>query len=595
MNETLVFISYSRQQFYFAEALALHLKKANVATWFDVQQLRPGSDWADGIQRGLQASSALVLVASRAALDSPYVQQEWEHALHHGKPLVIAIVENVSLPPALAKAPCIDFRGRFGPALRRLSRKLLDPTTPADEAGRSWMAPPAVALVVIALLCSIALALPPALAALPYVAQERYFGLNLGLFVAVGFSGAALWRFLQRQSAPAYTTFVLVVSALTIPLLVGLIEARLSRSHEMSIVNSELYVVLCGVNGLLAIFCAVLFYYSADILRWLPTGQATSGHRLWVYHRRRSLSKVLSLAPNVEPFYYYLYHAMIDEPAAELIVSTLAEMGLYRRTDRREGDEAFIVLSNHTPPELYVRALQSGRRVVSIVISQLPNAPTNETLTRYQWIDFRTRSPEQLKLAVVYLFNAAQTPLGVALDTVPENFQRVAIPFELSAFTLLPRLFGAFSAAMWLVMLLPIVALVGGGSAGALVFFAIMSVCVFAHSLLMFWVANSMANRVLSRATCAHIYIGVSVVVFVAGLLLGTLAIPIPYLAVWGQLRNKHTRTAAWLPAHNVHPRSALYDRRGWLINATLTLVVALLASPMPVELFLGDFLRSWR
>jgi hypothetical protein len=593
MNKPVVFISYSRQQFYFAEALAIHLKKANVANWFDVQQLRPGSDWEDGIQRGLQESSALVLVAARTALNSPYVRHEWEHALQTGKPVVIAIFENVNLPPKLANVPCIDFRGRFNPALKRLARKLLDPTAPSDRAARSWRMPPGVALVVLALLGSVALALPPGLAALPYVAQERYFGLNLGLFVAAGFCGAEIWRFLKRQSTPAYTTFILVVAALFVPLLVILIQERLYRSQQVSIVNQNFYLALCGVNLLLAIVSAVLLYYSPDILRWLPTGQATTGHRRWVYQRRRKLKSVLSSSlSNIQRRYYRLHYVLPDEPAATLIISTLLDIGFYLRKDVHEEDEEFIILSNHTTPELYARALQSGKRVVSIVISQLPNPPAFDTLTRYQWIDFRTRAPEQLKMAVQYLFKVEQNPLDLTLGMVPENFQRVVIPFELVGLTFLPRMYGAFTAAIWLVMMLPLVALVSEGNAGVLVFFVIFSVFAFGHTLLMFWMANGMTNRVLSRDACSQICIGLSVVIFLLSVPLGTLLIPMPYLAVWGQLRNKNTRTAAWLPAYNVNPRSALRDRRGWLVNAAFILVIALLFSPAPVDLFLRNLLR---
>jgi hypothetical protein len=52
------FLSYSRQQYYFVESLALALQNKGVPLWFDVQQLEPGSDWKADIEDGLRRSNA---------------------------------------------------------------------------------------------------------------------------------------------------------------------------------------------------------------------------------------------------------------------------------------------------------------------------------------------------------------------------------------------------------------------------------------------------------------------------------------------------------------------------------------------------------
>ena len=53
MIEGSVFISYSRQELYFAESLAVSLQEKGVSVWFDIQQLKPGFDWKEGIQYGV--------------------------------------------------------------------------------------------------------------------------------------------------------------------------------------------------------------------------------------------------------------------------------------------------------------------------------------------------------------------------------------------------------------------------------------------------------------------------------------------------------------------------------------------------------------
>jgi hypothetical protein len=76
MDSPYLFISYSRIQFYFVEALAHALTTLKVPYWFDVEQLEVGTDWQAGIDEGLANCQALVLVASRASISSPNVKYE---------------------------------------------------------------------------------------------------------------------------------------------------------------------------------------------------------------------------------------------------------------------------------------------------------------------------------------------------------------------------------------------------------------------------------------------------------------------------------------------------------------------------------------
>lgn len=108
------FLSYSRRQYYFAESLALHLQQRGIPVWFDIQQLEPGVSWQADISDGLKDAGSVTLVASRAALASPYVNREWKHAVDHGKPVFVVITERVRLPPVLARSAfVVDFRSSF--------------------------------------------------------------------------------------------------------------------------------------------------------------------------------------------------------------------------------------------------------------------------------------------------------------------------------------------------------------------------------------------------------------------------------------------------------------------------------------------------
>ncbi len=91
-----LFLSYSRQELYFAEAVAQKLLDAGFDVWFDIQQLESGIDWKKAIDDGLANCDAMVLVASQAALHSPYVAIEWQRIFDSGKPVYVLVSENVS-------------------------------------------------------------------------------------------------------------------------------------------------------------------------------------------------------------------------------------------------------------------------------------------------------------------------------------------------------------------------------------------------------------------------------------------------------------------------------------------------------------------
>src|SRR4051794_36888207 len=121
MTQDLIFVSYSRKEYFFTESLVLHLQRNDIDAWFDVQQLEPGIGWKTDIQDGLQKCKALVLVASQASLTSPYVKLEVQAALEAKKPIYVVLFEAVVLPPELAHpTSLIDFTQGFDRGLSLL-------------------------------------------------------------------------------------------------------------------------------------------------------------------------------------------------------------------------------------------------------------------------------------------------------------------------------------------------------------------------------------------------------------------------------------------------------------------------------------------
>jgi hypothetical protein len=94
-----IFVSYSRRDFYFAERLAVELGRRGLAVWFDVHKLAAGTDWSAAIDQGIVQCDSFVLLASRAALESSYVERERDRAARLGRPQVAVLAEPLASAP----------------------------------------------------------------------------------------------------------------------------------------------------------------------------------------------------------------------------------------------------------------------------------------------------------------------------------------------------------------------------------------------------------------------------------------------------------------------------------------------------------------
>lgn len=82
-----IFISYSRQDVRFAEALYESLNQAGFPAWLDVARLEKGEDWWESIVGdGIRPAGEFILLASPWALGSEWVQEEWAAARAAGAP-----------------------------------------------------------------------------------------------------------------------------------------------------------------------------------------------------------------------------------------------------------------------------------------------------------------------------------------------------------------------------------------------------------------------------------------------------------------------------------------------------------------------------
>jgi len=486
-----VFISYSRQQFYFAESLALHLQKEGIATWFDVQRLEPGSDWAEGIQQGLTACASVVLIASRASLSSEYVEKEWKAVMAAGKRVLVALFDEVELPPEFeaSSIPIIDFRRDFRNALDTLLACIRSGTVHRDFVPRPGALSISRRTSRPVVLLGLELLLSPLLT-LGYLITTLVLNLpslstlsgndltnNLTIITMFGMMFGTLscwvlytwWTFLHRRfnftdlrqislGAPWLTLFF-----------VGFLSPWGFDFWSLPRPLWEVSLAVAAGLALLGLFNFVIWGMgrSSDALRWLPTGEAPQAFRR--RHIRSLLgSTTFAAAVSARRRDYELHYWPSDAEIASKVKSVLAKppkfgegpsflvragqairswLGLGQPSPAGSGrgavceplgfdrtqpatDEKLqvVILSNKTPGVAVESILAEHGKVIAVIASGIEIPSDISQFTQYQWVDFRNQSEEQLSVLALYLRDFDPGPTGYSLSVVPESLQKPVVP-----------------------------------------------------------------------------------------------------------------------------------------------------------------------
>lgn len=93
---TKVFISYSREDFGFAEFVAAKLRERGAEVFIDYASLLAGENWISRIGKEIKQRDYVVLILSPRSVISNWVQDEIAYARHHYKTIVPLLLESVS-------------------------------------------------------------------------------------------------------------------------------------------------------------------------------------------------------------------------------------------------------------------------------------------------------------------------------------------------------------------------------------------------------------------------------------------------------------------------------------------------------------------
>jgi len=108
-----VFLSYSSADTNWVTRLKSDLEQRGIKVWFDRDQIRPGSFFAEAIGKGLVDSKTFIIVVSPDSIQSSWVRDEYHRALSFtnkgGLHIIPVIINNATPPDFLSGRQCIDF------------------------------------------------------------------------------------------------------------------------------------------------------------------------------------------------------------------------------------------------------------------------------------------------------------------------------------------------------------------------------------------------------------------------------------------------------------------------------------------------------
>ena len=398
--EAPVFISYSRHDYYFAESLALHLLKENVPAWLDVKDLHPGVFWERDLFGALESSSCVVIVASRDSMKSPNVRQEMERAISLKKRIIIARFRGAKLVPEIYQCEVVDFRGAFGPALKKLSERLKSGpvASPAQQPQRMWPKAPPWVLATVFLLTVPTIAYL-SLSDLRGDPSPLLMEIATVLF-AIAFLGWAMSvSFVQRKMGMTRLALSLTMlgAVFVFPVVNYLRHGAAGLRGESSgfaqaTVHHWRAISLLAALPLLGI-AIILLTRPYDLLRWTPTGKA------WHWYRRHCATKVfrgVNLIAAPQPKAFFLLHDTADAPAGDRVRESLTKVG-WTESKTPASAASVLLLSNRTGTNwLLEQQAQLTPDVLTVVATTICLPAQLEWLWKREWVDLRSWKIERL-------------------------------------------------------------------------------------------------------------------------------------------------------------------------------------------------------
>jgi hypothetical protein len=433
-----VFISYSRSDFYFAEQLAAALRQRGLDVWFDVHELRPGTDWSAAIDEAIARCDTFLLVASRSALESPYVQLERERAVESGRSLV-SVLPRRPARPVVPELPTYDLAGSFERGVGQIASDLIGGHPRGWRPGIPLPLPATVLLVALSAALATLLGVMMGFSFASAVAGKMVSLLpngpwSVGAAVIVitaftAYSAYNLWVFVMRRSSWLSIRGFQISLPLIALMTLWFVDTMAGYINEPWVfalggISEEAYLGdlswILGVGVVLTgILAAIVTSFGAGPFRHLKTGIAPDRVR------RRHVGFLASPAePRSPARSYQLIFSEADASVADEARSAFAGIGMSEAGADRGSDCQIVIVSDRTPMDWLAR---DELRVPIAVVATSIALPVRGVLQRFQWVDYRRRRKRTLSSFAGDL--GTESPDGDAgLPQLPESLQEARFP-----------------------------------------------------------------------------------------------------------------------------------------------------------------------
>jgi hypothetical protein len=122
-----VFICYSRSDKQFASQLVEDLANYDLTVWMDVRSIPTGANWDMEVQKGLDTSDVMLVLLSKASVNSQNVADEWSYFVEKNKTIVPIMVEPCEVPFRLSRRQRVDFTTDYRTGFEKLLKALGSP------------------------------------------------------------------------------------------------------------------------------------------------------------------------------------------------------------------------------------------------------------------------------------------------------------------------------------------------------------------------------------------------------------------------------------------------------------------------------------
>lgn len=119
-----IFISHSAKDNEFTRMLADALSEDGFEVWVDFDDIGSGERWIQTIQNAIEDCAAMVVVMSRAARESEWVEREALLAMDLKKPIHTALIDDLPLPLHLINRQVTNFQDNTPKAIKKLTKAL---------------------------------------------------------------------------------------------------------------------------------------------------------------------------------------------------------------------------------------------------------------------------------------------------------------------------------------------------------------------------------------------------------------------------------------------------------------------------------------